>query len=66
MKKAETLTNLSIAIGFLGVLALIAEWLAFLGVVATPPGFWFNNAMVLLLVAIWLKLGAIYHRGGQL
>ena len=66
--KANTLTNLSIIVGLLGVLTLIFAWLAdmrgfFLGFLS---GHWYSDAIVLLLVAIWLKLGAIYHKGGQL
>ncbi len=64
MEKSKTLTNLSIIIGLLGVLALIGAWVA--GAEGTVLGmsqqhlFW--DAAVLLLVAIWLKLGAIYHK----
>ena len=60
--KANTLTNVSIIVGVLGVAAFVLEWSAFLGVTNFPPNFWFNNALVLLLVAIWLKVGAIYHK----
>lgn len=64
MNKAKTLTNISIGIGFLGIIALILAW------IAESKGFafnldsrhWYNDAIVLLLAAIWLKLGAIYHK----
>ena len=65
MEKAGFLTNLSIAVGFLGVVALLLEWAAFLGFLKAPAGFWFNNAIILMLIAIWLKLGAIYHKGSS-
>jgi len=64
MEKAGFLTNLSIAVGLLGIVALLLEWAAFLGFLKAPAGFWFNNAIILLLTAIWMKLGAIYHKGG--
>ena len=50
--------------GMLGVLALFLAW------VAETRGFvfgfesrvWYNDAIIFLLIAIWLKLGAIYHK----
>lgn len=64
MKRAETLTNLSIAVGLLGVLALIAAWLVGPGsaLAGMSQQHLFTDAVVLLLIAIWLKLGAIYHK----
>lgn len=63
--KLDTLTTLSIVAGALGVLALLGAWLAgprelFFGLTEQHL---FADAAVLLLIAIWLKLGAIYHRG---
>ncbi|MBI2582942.1 hypothetical protein HYV98_01655 [Candidatus Azambacteria bacterium] len=64
MEKSKNLTNLSIIIGLLGVLALVGAWVA--GAAGTVLGmnqqhlYW--DAAVLLLAAIWLKLGAIYHK----
>ena len=50
--------------GMLGVLALFLAW------GAETRGFvfgfesrvWYNDAIIFLLIAIWLKLGAIYHK----
>ncbi|QQG45384.1 MAG: hypothetical protein HYW89_00385 [Candidatus Sungiibacteriota bacterium] len=66
MNKANNLTKISIVVGLLGVLSLVLAW------IAEARGFafgytsdhWFNDAIVLVLIAIWLKLGAIYHKGG--
>ena len=51
-------------VGVLGIMALILAW------VAETRGFvfgfesrvWYNDAIIFLLIAIWLKLGAIYHK----
>lgn len=60
----KQLTNASIFVGFLGVLALLGAWY-----VGTEGFLWnmsqqhlFTNSIVLVLIAIWLKLGAIYHK----
>lgn len=68
MDKAKVLTNLSILVGVLGAAALIFAWLAdlrgfFLGFMADH---WYSDALVFMLAAIWLKLGAIYHRKAEL
>lgn len=65
MPKAQTLTNVSIVVGVIGILSLIGAWLAgesglFLGF---SQKHLFADAGLLLLIAIWLKLGAIYHKG---
>ena len=64
MSKSHLLTKLSIFIGSLGVFALILAWIAeFKGfVLFFEARHWYNDAVVLLLIAIWLKLGAIYHK----
>ena len=51
-------------VGVLGILALFLAW------GAETRGFvfgfesrvWYNDAIIFLLIAIWLKLGAIYHK----
>ncbi|MDP3770218.1 MAG: hypothetical protein U1A25_02250 [Candidatus Sungbacteria bacterium] len=65
MEKSHKLSKLSIVSGFLGVLALLLAWCAeYRGfVLGFESRHWYNDAMVLLLIAIWLKLGAIYHKG---
>jgi hypothetical protein len=64
MSKSHALTKLSIFIGSFGVFAFILAWIAeFKGfVLYFEARHWYNDAMILLLVAIWLKLGAIYHK----
>ncbi len=62
MNKAKTLTWFSIAAGILGLAAFSGAWL-----VGAEKAFdyqmrLFGYAQTLLLVAIWLKLGAIYHK----
>ncbi|MEK9195553.1 MAG: hypothetical protein AAB975_04195 [Patescibacteria group bacterium] len=65
MKKAHTLKKASVIMGFLGILALIFAWRAeFSGFVfGFESRVWYNDAITFLLIAIWLKLGAIYHKG---
>ena len=62
--RAETLTTLSILVGLLGVLALIGAWV--IGPTGALAGMTqqhlFTDSAILLLIAIWLKLGAIYHK----
>lgn len=64
LSNAKTLTTLSIIIGILGVISLILAWAAspekpVLGLSETHL---FYDSIALLLIAIWLKLGAIYHK----
>ncbi|MDP1625252.1 MAG: hypothetical protein Q8L64_05830 [bacterium] len=63
MKLSKILHVLSIIAGFLGVLALIGAWLA--GENGTVLGFsqqhCFYDAIVLVLVAIWLQLATMHH-----
>ena len=65
MKKAHLLKKASGIIGSLGLLALLLAWRAeFSGFVfGFESRVWYNDAIIFLLIAIWLKLGAIYHKG---
>ena len=65
MNKANKLTKISIVTGFLGIGAFLLAWCAEyrVFVFGFESRHWYNDAMVLLLIAIWLKLGAIYHKG---
>ena len=64
MKKSYMLKKCDGIVGGLGILALVLAW------VAETRGFvfgfesrvWYNDAIIFLLIAIWLKLGAIYHK----
>jgi len=56
MNKAKTLTNISIIVGLIGVIIWLWDFVALGGTRLT------DGAIVLLLIAIWLKLGAIYHK----
>ena len=64
MNISRILTKLSILFGFAGCVAFIFAWIAELK--AFVLGFeslhWYQDATVLLLIAIWFKLGAIYHK----
>ncbi len=60
--RSSVLTRWSIVVGLLGVIALVLEWASFAGFIPFPPGFGFQNAIVLVLLAIWLKVGALYHK----
>ena len=64
MSKSHLLTKLSIFIGSLGVFALVLAWIAELKgfVLYFEARHWYNDAMILVLIAIWLKLGALYHQ----
>ena len=64
MSKPHILTKLSILVGSLGVFAFVLAWIAELKgfVLYFEARHWYNDAMILLLIAIWLKLGAIYHK----
>lgn len=64
MGTAKTLTVLSIIVGLLGIVDLVLAWQTYGGgrIMGYGPDFWFFKSIVLLLVAIWLKLGAIYHK----
>ena len=64
MKKAHMLKKGSVITGLLGVIALILAWRAeFSGfILGFEARVWYNDAIILLLIAIWLKLGAIYHK----
>lgn len=61
----QQLTNLSILAGFLGILAFLGAAIA-----SFPEGNvwlfgvkqWYGAGAGLVLIAIWLKLGAIYHK----
>lgn len=52
-------------IGCLGLFALILAWRAeFSGFVfGFEPRVWYNDAIIFFLIAIWLKLGTIDHKG---
>ena len=62
----KKLSNWGVAAGFLGilsfVLALMAFWTDTLWLDFDHKDFYFGG-MGLLAIAIWFKLGAIYHKG---
>lgn len=64
MKKADMLKKGSVITGLFGVIALILAWRAeFSGFIfGLESRVWYNDAIIFLLIAIWLKLGAIYHK----
>ena len=64
MKKAHTLKKFSAVIGLLGILAFLLAWLAeFRGfVLGFESRVWYNSAIIFVLIAIWFKLGALYHK----
>jgi len=64
MNKAKILTNLSIAVGVLALLVKSYAWLRAYMAGGLTAEHWFMDAIVLMLAAIWLKLGAIYHKNG--
>ena len=63
MKISKVLHIVSVIAGLWGVLALIGAWLA--GENGTIWGFsqqhCFYDAIVLILIAIWLQIGTIHH-----
>ncbi|GEM_PF-6803676 len=63
-KKSHTLKKLSAVVGSLGVCTFLLGWWAeYRGFVfGFESRVWYNDAIILLLIAIWLKLGAIYHK----
>ena len=65
MKKSHILKKCSGVVGVLGVLAIVLAWVAELQgfVFGFESRVWYNDAIIFLLIAIWLKLGAIYHKG---
>lgn len=65
MKKAHMLKKASVITGLFGILALLLAWRAeFSGFIfGFESRVWYNDAIIFLLIAIWLKLGAIYHKG---
>lgn len=66
MKIAEIVHNLSLGVGGLGVLFFFG--VGYLRITGDPELFGMNeehlffDAAVLLLVAIWLNLSALYHK----
>jgi len=65
MNKSSILTNWSIALGVLGIAAwIIGGLLQLLGNKSFIFPYWhyWIDSGILLLIAIWLKLGAIYHK----
>lgn len=65
MKIDVFLTKLSIVFGAFGLLswlmATMFRW-GTQGIPSMTPNDWVLDAIVLLAAAIWLKLGAIYHK----
>jgi hypothetical protein len=63
MKISKVLHIVSVIAGFWGVLALVGAWLA--GQDGTIWGFsqqhCFYDAIVLVLIAIWLQLATMHH-----
>lgn len=66
MKKANILIKISVVTGLLGIIAFGLAWYAeFKGfILGLESLHWYFDAMILMLIAIWTKLGAIYHSGG--
>jgi hypothetical protein len=62
MSKEEKLTWASIMIGLLGVFAMFNAWYAGFQQDFEYQTRLFEYAKNFLLAAIWLKLGAIYHK----
>ena len=63
MKWSSTLHTLTVLVGCMGVLALLGAW--FTGENGVFLGFsqehLFNDAITLLLIAIWISLGTLIH-----
>jgi len=66
-KMSHKLKKFSAVIGLLGIVAFILGWCAeYRGFVwGFESRVWYNDAIILLLIAIWFKLGAILHKGEQ-
>ena len=64
MNKSHKLKKCSAVTGLLGILAFFLAWRAeFSGFVwGFESRVWYNDAIIFLLIAIWFKLGAIYHK----
>ena len=65
MDKSSILTNWSVVLGVLGIAAwIIGGFLQWLGDKSFIFPFWhyWVDGGTLLLIAIWLKLGSIYHK----
>lgn len=65
MKKSSLLKTVSGIVGLFGIISLLLAWRAeFNGFMfGFESRVWYNDAMIFLLIAIWLKLGAILHKG---
>ncbi len=63
--KSHILIKFAACTGCLGIFSFLLAWLAeFRGFVfGLESRVWYNDAIIFLLIAIWLKLGAIYHKG---
>ena len=62
MKLSKTLHFLSYTSGSIGVLALLGAWIARSGLfLGMSQQHLFNDAIVLILVAIWLNLSTLIH-----
>jgi len=62
INKEKTLTWASIVAGVLGLTAFLGAWLVGAERAFDYQARLFAYAETLLLIAIWLKLGAIYHK----
>ena len=64
MKKSYMLKKCGGFVGVLGIVALMLAWFAEMRgfVFGFESRVWYNDAIIFLLIAIWLKLGAIYHK----
>ena len=59
------LCNWSLAVGAVGLLCLFSAFLASVSensVLILGERQWYGGGIALMLVAIWMKLGAIYHK----
>jgi hypothetical protein len=63
MKLSKVFHVLSIIAGFLGIIALLGAWYASKNSSAfgMSEAHLFNDAMVLILIAIWIQLATIHH-----
>lgn len=66
MKLFEFLHNAAIVSGSLGVLAILGawwlQWTGQLDIYGLSQGHLYNDAVVLLLAAIWFMTGAFWHK----